>query len=336
MSLLLRTGDLPRRDRADFWCTSIAESFVPMEMALACPDRFNGSIRGGMIGQVHLHDVTADAHVARRTVKQASAADGEYYKVNMPIQGYCLVSQDGREAPLMPGDIAICDTTRPFSLAFEDTCKLAVAMFPKHSLRFPGQALSKITAQRVSGRHGIGALVAPLMKNLLEHIDEVDPAQSQRMADVVLDLLSTLFAAQLGEACVPARGPGAALLIQVKDFIESHLHDADLTPDAVAASVHISTGYLHKLFRAEGTSVSRYIRERRLENCRRDLADPFQSGVPVCSVGAHWGFLDAARFSRVFKETYGITPREYRLSRDAAGTIELTAVEVPGDLPLFG
>ena len=84
MSLLLRTADLPHRDRADFWRASIAESFVPMDTALACPERFNGVIKGGTIGRMHIHDVTADAHVARRTVKQASAADGDYYKVSTP------------------------------------------------------------------------------------------------------------------------------------------------------------------------------------------------------------------------------------------------------------
>ncbi|OPX10174.1 helix-turn-helix domain-containing protein [Mycobacterium sp. AT1] len=325
MSVLIETLDLPSRERADFWRSSISESFVPMDTTLSSPVDFAGSIRGGALGTLQAYDVTADAHISRRTPKQAAAAQGDFFKLSVPLRGYCVVMQDGREAPLTPGDLAVYDTSRSYTLAFEDTCELLVLMFPQQLLRIPREVLSALTAQRVSGRHGVGALVAPLLKSLVEHIDEVDASQSQRVADTVLDLLSTVLADQIGGNREPARGGSGAILVQAKSFIESHLHDVDLTPDAVAFSVHISTGYLHKLFRREDTSVARYIRDRRLEHCRRDLADPHQASLPVSIVGAHWGFIDAARFSRVFKAAYGTSPREYRLSRDVNGVINLAA-----------
>jgi AraC-like DNA-binding protein len=37
------------------------------------------------------------------------------------------------------------------------------------------------------------------------------------------------------------------------------------------------------------------------------------------------GFLDAAHFSRVFKAMYGVSSREYRLSRDLTGHVEMSA-----------
>jgi len=78
--------------------------------------------------------------------------------------------------------------------------------------------------------------------------------------------------------------------------------------------VHISTGYLHKLFRMEDSTVSRFIRERRLEHCRRDLIAAASLTLPISSIGARWGLIDAAHFSRVFKAAYGASPREYRLT----------------------
>jgi transcriptional regulator GlxA family with amidase domain len=32
----------------------------------------------------------------------------------------------------------------------------------------------------------------------------------------------------------------------------------------------------------------------------------------VASIGAKWGFIDPARFSRVVREATGLPPREYR------------------------
>src|SRR5436190_1284867 len=41
MSVLLHTVDLPDRERADFWQSSISESFVPMDTTLASPATFS-------------------------------------------------------------------------------------------------------------------------------------------------------------------------------------------------------------------------------------------------------------------------------------------------------
>ncbi|MFD1538686.1 helix-turn-helix domain-containing protein [Nonomuraea guangzhouensis] len=64
--------------------------------------------------------------------------------------------------------------------------------------------------------------------------------------------------------------------------------------------------YLQKLFESEGDTVSGWIRTRRL-----DLADPKLATLPVSAVAARWGLLNASYFARLFKATYGHSPREY-------------------------
>jgi AraC-like DNA-binding protein len=41
-------------------------------------------------------------------------------------------------------------------------------------------------------------------------------------------------------------------------------------------------------------------------------------GRPVAAVGARWGYPDPAHFSRLFKATYGMGPRDYRASHAPA------------------
>jgi AraC-like DNA-binding protein len=95
-------------------------------------------------------------------------------------------------------------------------------------------------------------------------------------------------------------------------FIEERLTDPSLSADEIAAAHHISTRYLRKLFESQGMTVSGWMRQRRLENCREQLTDPALAHLPVSSVAARWGLLPAARFSRLFKDAYGQTPRDYR------------------------
>jgi AraC-like DNA-binding protein len=76
--------------------------------------------------------------------------------------------------------------------------------------------------------------------------------------------------------------------------------------------VHVSTRYLHRLFADEGSTVSGWIRQRRLEGCRRDLADPSRCDETVTSIGSRWGLTSSAHLSRLFREAYGVSPTEYR------------------------
>jgi AraC-like DNA-binding protein len=325
MPLLMSTADVSVRDREEAWRAAVADVFVPLDFTFPDPRGFRGEISGEVLGTVAVSRVTAGPHRAERTQRHVARTEAPYYKVSMPLRGYVLITQDGREAPLIPGDLAIYDTSRPYQVTFDDTCRLLVLMFPHRELRLPHDQVSAVTARRVSGRTGIGGLVAPLLANLATLLDDIGQAQSARLADNIVDLLGTLYADLLsGSGCRPA-DPMHTLLSRIRCFIEEHLDDPDLGPESVAAACHISVGYLHKLFRAEGTSVSRVIRERRLENCRRDLVAPGSRTKAVSAIGAHWGFLDAAHFSRVFKATYGVSPREYRLSRDLAGQVEMAA-----------
>lgn len=71
---------------------------------------------------------------------------------------------------------------------------------------------------------------------------------------------------------------------------------------------------LHALFEHHEATVSGWIRHRRLERSRRDLADPAQRDVPVSAVATRWGLVNHAHFSRAFRAAYGLSPVDYRHS----------------------
>jgi AraC-like DNA-binding protein len=325
MPVLVSTADVSVKEREEAWRSAVAEAFVPLDFSFPDPKAFRGEIAGEILGSVTVTRVTAGPHRAERTQRAVDRTDTPFYKVSVPLRGYVLICQDGREAPLIPGDLALYDTSRPYQVSFDDTCRMLVLMFPHRELRLPHDAIGEVTARRVSGRTGIGGLVTPLLANLAARLDEIGGSQSARLADNIVDLLGTLYADLLSGAGYQPADPMHVLMNRIRGFIEDNLDDPDLGPESIAAACHISVGYLHKLFRNEATSVSRMIRERRLEKCRRDLIAPGSRSTSVGAIGAHWGFLDAAHFSRVFKETYGVSPREYRLSRDLAGQIEMSA-----------
>jgi AraC-like DNA-binding protein len=60
--------------------------------------------------------------------------------------------------------------------------------------------------------------------------------------------------------------------------------------------------------------VAGWIRQRRLERCRTDLADPLLRTMPVSAIAARRGLPDPAHFSRLFRGAYGQPPADYRRS----------------------
>lgn len=103
-----------------------------------------------------------------------------------------------------------------------------------------------------------------------------------------------------------------SLAARVRRFVEANLSDPGLSSRSIAAAHFVSVRQLQKVFEAEGEPVTTLVRNRRLERCRRDLADPFRRQESIATVRTRWGFLDAAHFSRLFRAAYGLSPREYR------------------------
>ncbi len=50
----------------------------------------------------------------------------------------------------------------------------------------------------------------------------------------------------------------------------------------------------------------------RLEQVKRDLANPTLSNFPITHIVHNCGFSSSAHFSRSFKETFGVCPSDYR------------------------
>lgn len=95
-------------------------------------------------------------------------------------------------------------------------------------------------------------------------------------------------------------------------YIRVNAGDSELTPVTLAHACGISLSYLHGIFRRADMPVEETIFKARLELARRLLIDPRRRGFPISSVCYEAGFSDPGHFTRKFKATFGVTPRELR------------------------
>lgn len=290
---------------------AVSHSFVPLEVSRVGSGPFRGELRGVGVNGMQVHEITASAHRVERTDALTAAGDPRFYKASLQIAGYGLLIQDGREALLRPGDLAIYATDRPYSVVFEEDMRMLVLMFPRDELGLPAQFVGELTAHSFSTGDGLGGITIPYLQNIGLNLERLSGIAGPRLLRSAVDLLATMFAGELDVDADP--GDSHELLMQrIRRYIDLNLSSPDLGPTQIAAAHYISTRHLHGLFRERGTTVSTWIREHRLERCRRDLMDPLNAHSPVGAIAARWGFVEAAHFSRVFKAAFGQPPSELR------------------------
>ncbi|GAA3588997.1 helix-turn-helix domain-containing protein [Klugiella xanthotipulae] len=296
--------------------TACEQSFVPLRVSGRRGTAFSGRIRSRDVGDAHISEVLASRHLIERTPELIARSDENYFKLSMQLSGTGILIQDDREAVLHPGDIAIYDTGRPYTLVFDTDVRVLVIMFSRSLLDIPARLIEQLTAVTLATDTGVGAMIPPFLAQFAHNLDQLGGAAGVRLANSALDLITTMLSLEL-EAAPAATDPRHALVQRIRDYVENNLSSPELGPAQIAAAHYISTRHLHGLFHEQGTTVSSWIRTRRLEHCRRELRDPLFAHQPIAAIAARWGFVDAAHFSRVFKAAFEVSPTEMRGRRAA-------------------
>lgn len=297
----------------DAFREAVSTTFVPLLAEPGDAGTFRGSVTHTELGSLVLAQVAAGPHVIGRSSRLIRRADPECYKLSLQVAGRGLLSQGGQQAVLAPGDLVLYDTSHPYELRFDGAFQMIVLMFSRSLLHVPEPAVRALAGRRIPGDHGLAGLVGPFVTGLARQAGRCAVGANVALADAVLDMLAAALADELSAGAEVPNGSRQTLLLRrIKSWIEDELADPDLDPAGIAAAHHISPRYLRKLFEGEGDSVARWIRSRRLEHCRRDLARADLAHRSVSAIAARWGFTDAAHFSRLFKATYGRSPSEYR------------------------
>jgi AraC-like DNA-binding protein len=313
MGQLLSTDTVARRERLAYWNDAICDVYVQLECDALRPDEpFAGRIRHDRLATLELSRVTSRAQRVRHGPRQIARAAEDWFLVSLQRRGRGVVSQDGRDAVLGPGDFALYDSTRPYELRFEGDFEQIVLMLPGPLLRSQLRATERLTATTVCGRRGAGLLTLGMVETLARDVARLEPASAAAVADAVTSILVA------GLRTLPAaRETGVSNLValhreRIRAHVRAHLRDPRLGVAGIAQALRMSSSTVHRAFQGEPASVAQWILAQRLEAVRRDLVDPALAGRPVSAVAFDWGFNDAAHFSRAYRERFGCAPREAR------------------------
>lgn len=310
--MLVRTTDLPAEHRFASWRDMTNQAVVAMIIDTDHRNDFRATAEMHDFGLVQVSRLTYPPLIARRTDRLIRQTDPELLMVSH-LPGGRMVTQLGRDQVTSDqGSVIVYDTSRTTTVVNESPVTNVVLQLPRTALG-PGAYAERLSAAPIPANHGIGAVLAFLLNDLAEHGATHPPAVIAQLTATALDLLNAAARIAAGSrASLPAESWTRIRQAQIHEYIRRRLADPGLTPATVAEAHGLSVRQLHRVFHAEGTTVSGWIQRQRLEQCRRDLLDPALAGRPVVATGARWGYPDPATFNRAFRRAFGLPPGEYR------------------------
>ncbi|WP_158562860.1 helix-turn-helix domain-containing protein [Marinitenerispora sediminis] len=314
----LSTEHLPPSERFAYWHEVSRQLFLPCALSGEATDDYRMQARFLDFGAMRMAKLALPPSRISRSPKLVRQHDPGVYQLIFSLHGHQSFAQAGRASSCGPRGLLLNDSSRPFhgtmtSGRDQDRTTLVVTQFPRALLPFKPGVLDRLLATRLPGHGGIGALLIHCLTELGHGSTRHTAADAARLSSVAADLIAALFAHTLESGSgLPPETHHRVLLLRVQAYIERNLADPGLTPAAIAAAHHISISHLHRVFKAQGLGVATWIRQRRLQRCRRDLADPALLAYPIHAIAARWGFPSNSHFSRAFRASYGLTPGDYR------------------------
>ncbi|WP_075022711.1 helix-turn-helix domain-containing protein [Actinomadura madurae] len=315
---VIDTAEVLVGERFAFWREVHSKLWAPFDLRCepALEKGFRGQVDVCAFDPVQATLITTMPHSIHRTPNLIRQSNPEIFALGCIVRGGVMATQDGHCANLGVGDLKLWDPSQSYVGEFAPDVPLSQVLllrFPRSLLPLSPRDLRWLSTVRIPGAKGVGALSSQFMLQLARHMHELSPADAARLSTLTLDVLTVALATALDtETVAPSHTRRQALMAQIHAFIRANLGDADLTPGAIAAAHHISLRYLNKLFHEEGHTVAGWIRQRRLERCRCDLAEPHLATRPINEIAARWGFTNPAHFSQAFRSAYGLSPREFR------------------------
>lgn len=305
------TEGLDPSERFNAWKAQFSSLFdvvIDQESTVSYDSQFEASVLGRIIlaKRTWLNPHDRITHSINRTERRIKEDGIDCYYVQFQIDETLRGEAGGERFCAAPGSLLFLDMASPFHLRV--TTGTFICLFLPKDLIDCGK----------NDPHGVvisGAtkpLLCEYVRLLGNHVSQLVEGEANVITKIVIGLMSAVLTCQDGgadEHTHKASSHGAALRVRVKKYIDENLSDINLSPGKICNDVGISRASLYRLFLRDG-GVMHLIQRKRLLDVRDALASPARQRGSIADVAWSHGFANQKYFNRLFKSTFGYTPRE--------------------------
>ncbi|HVW71272.1 MAG TPA: AraC family transcriptional regulator [Steroidobacteraceae bacterium] len=301
------TADVPPRDALAYWCDSIGQVMLELDIEAPGGDGFSAQLDQGTLGPVSANFLKASPQSVARTRRGISRSSSEAFLLVHLRSGTFAFDRAGETTFVHSGACILMDSRERYEVCCPKPTDCLILQLPAEWLRAwapnPEVLAGKLLRPDGSWAGVLTAAVAALQAGELDRL-ALPPG-------VVAEQLACLLALAAGPDDPRPSRPDS-LTIRLHRALRDRYHEVGLTPAAVAHDLAISVRYLHYLFAKRKTTFGRELVRVRLERARDLLSDPRSARTSIGDVAARCGFAEASHFARCFRGSFGVAPSDYR------------------------
>jgi AraC-like DNA-binding protein len=306
------TANVPGGTRANYWNEVYSSKFAHVTFNPLNREGFAAELKVGSVGGLSIARFNSDPTDIERTRSHIAHSRRRLFAFVLQVRGCGMFTHYGHETLLEEGDFTLCDNAVPHRLCFAGPAEFIFLRTSPEELKGYFPFPERVCGMRLPSQEGFTGAAAVMAQSLWDQVERGLPAKFNAMVvRNVMDVLATSYAV-LFDSWIADTSAVVARRMEAKRFIEAHLKEPGLSPSAIASALRLSPRYLRMLFSGDHETVSVYILRRRLEECARQISSSLWRGRTLTDIAFTCGFNSAAHFTRVFRDHYGMTPRQYR------------------------
>jgi AraC-like DNA-binding protein len=275
--------------------------------------RFAGRIEFATLDHAVLSRVATTPYIQTRSLRGPNP--GAPPLLIALLSGIGRVEQPNRSCTLHAGEWCLFDPLQPFEASpfgMRNMRNEYLAL----TLERPSDPerlglLEQGAARRCNAKTGMSRTLLATLTEGFNQLNRLGPSSRKKLERALTEMVWDAVREQL-----EAQSAGVhrdVLCARIKSYVERKIADPELSVDAIAQALGISTRSVHRAFEADPAgSISNYVWMRRLSHCAASLRDPTQTDRSITDICFSFGFKSTSHFAHMFKEHRGVPPREYR------------------------
>lgn len=258
--------------------------------------------------------VATDVQRITRTSKSIRQDSGENYFLILQEEGRALMRQNDTTSLLRPGDFVLIDSAVPSEFVFFGDYTRQLSLHLPRAEMHARFGYDLIRGGITLPRHdpttaGITAVVSKVLSR-----DSTTTVADGYLREALFGLLGAMLHERTTRddyRGIDSDISGARALASGQAYIDAHYRRPDLSIQDMADDLSLSLRQIQRGFAALGTTPTKYLLQKRLEQVRRALDDR-QAGHRsdlISSIAYEAGFSDLSYFHRCYRRAFGASPK---------------------------
>jgi len=317
MQTIFDSKTLPAGKRRQAWQDAICEIYLRVDCAAESQSSYDGFVREIRFGDVTLTDTLSSPQSVMRQSRHIAQLEKDCYFMGLAQSGSINIRQANSSMTMHAGVGALFNANEPYELRCDTKLRSFWVELPRQAFASRFDSKRPPLTAHLNLSRGLGRIAVEFCSALALEGGSLDPQSRVRLGEQFMDILALAISAEPDrpstESCVPS-----GRLLLVRNYIDEHLSDPNLSLAEIAKNNGISLRTLHQLFHPMGMSASEWLRTRRLQRCYDLLTSPQHEAKTITEIAYSVGFNSSSHFSNLFREQFGLRPSDARKTSSAS------------------